>query len=225
MSVNKMQAGYPTGVRWLWARIHAKSGFGNRKPGAQVAPVPEQIERFPRAGFCTKEFGGNQKICGLSMLGITRGSEENSGFGSRGCGTRITNVSGEQFGVDTRGFGRRVVVSLRRSNVWGHEIVVYVGTGKNFRGCGPAWRGERARRYIPNEELDEDTRKEGGKQVNPGELTFAGRLLGLLRGNQGLVFAPVRSVVALGVLTLLDILGISGAHNSGFKVEDRGDAA
>lgn len=181
MSMDKVQASYSTGFRCLWARIYAKGALGNRKPGTQIAPVPEQIKRFPRTGLGTKEFWWNQKIRISCMLGIARSSEENGGFSSRGGGTSKANVSGEEFGVDTGGVGGGIVVNLRRSNVWRHEIlVVCVGIGGNSRGCRPAWRREGTRRYAPNEELDEDTSKEGDKHVNPGELSFAGRVLGLL---------------------------------------------
>ena len=124
---------------------------------------------------------GNQKVRNLSMLGIARGSKENGGLSSRGGRTRITNVSREEFSVDSRGFSRGIVVNLRRSNVWRHEIVVvHVGAGRGLGGRRPARRRERTRRYAPDEELDEDTCKESDKHVDPGELSFAGGVFGLL---------------------------------------------
>ena len=100
------------------------------------------------------------------MLGIARGCEEYSGFGSRGGRARIANVGGEEFSVDARGVCGRVLVNLCRSNVWRHETIC-IGIGGNpRRRRGLVGRRERARRHGSDEELDEDTSEEGKEDVN-----------------------------------------------------------
>jgi len=109
------------------------------------------------------------------MLGIARGSEENGGFSSRSGRTGITNVGGEEFGIDTRGLGGRVVVNFRRSYVWRHEIIIYVGIGRSSRGRRRRiGKRERAGSHASDEELDEDTGEESDEEVNQGESPLLG---------------------------------------------------
>ena len=100
------------------------------------------------------------------MLGVARGSKEDGGLGPRGSRAGIANISGEEFSINTRGFSGRVVVNLRRSNIWRHKIIDCVGNGGNSRGGRRVEKGEGAGRHPSDEELDEDTGEEGNKDVN-----------------------------------------------------------
>ena len=134
MPMNKVQAGDSAGLRRLRTRIHAKGTLGVREPWAQVAPAPKQIERFPGFSLSTSELRRNHKTRSAGMLGVARSSEENGRFGPRGGRARIAHISGEEFGIDACGVGGRVVVNLRRSNVWRDEtVVIRVGVGGNSR--------------------------------------------------------------------------------------------
>ena len=148
-----------------------------------------------------------------------RGGEENGGFGSRSGRTGITNVGGEEFSIDTRGLGGRVVVNFRRSYVWRHEIIIYVGIGRSSRRRRRrAGKRGRAGSRASDEELDEDTGEESGKDVNQRELALPGRVLDLLRGEQGFVLILIGSEVAFGAWLRLDVLGIFGVHTSSSRL-------
>ena len=198
MSMNEVQAGDAAGLWRLRTGVHAEGTLGVRKPWAQVTPAPKQIKRFPGFGLGADELRRNHKTWSARMLGIARGGEEDGGFGSRGGRAGIANIGGEEFGVNTRGVGGRVVVNLRRSNVWGHKVVIRVGVGDSRRRRQIGKR-EGARGDTSDEELDENTDEEGDEDVNQGELPLPGRVLDLLRGEQGFVLVPISSVVVLGV--------------------------
>lgn len=112
MSMDKVQAGDSAGLRGLGTGIYTEGTLGVREPWTQVAPAPKQIERFPGFGLGTGELRGNQQIWGARVLGIARGGEENGRLGTGGGRARVANVGGEQFGIDTCGLGRGVVVNL-----------------------------------------------------------------------------------------------------------------
>lgn len=222
MSVNEVQAGDPAGLRRLRARFYTESTLWVRKPWTQVTPASKQIKGFPVFGLSASELRRNHKTWSAGVLGIARSSEEDGGFGSRGGRTGITNVCGEELGVDTRRVSGRVVVNLRRSNIWRHEAVICVGvggdSGRRRRRVG---KREGARRHASDEELDEDTSEEGNEDVNHGEPLLLGRVLDLLRGKQGFVLVPIDSVVILGISRRLDVFGISGTHTSNFEAENK----
>jgi len=118
------------------------------------------------------------------MLGIAGGGEENGGFCSSGGRAGVTDIGGEEFVIGTRGLGGRVVMSFRRSYVWRHKIVVYVGIGRNPRGSrGRVGERNGAGSHASDKELDEDTGEESDKEVNPGEPPFLGGIIKLFRGE------------------------------------------
>lgn len=118
------------------------------------------------------------------MLRVARSGKENGGFGARRGRTGITNVGGEEVGVDTGGVAGRVIVNFSRPHVWRYETVFCVGVSRNPRGRRRrVGRRERAGRHASDEELEEDTGQEGDYNVNQGELTLSGRILDLLRGE------------------------------------------
>lgn len=118
------------------------------------------------------------------MLGIARGGEEDGGFCSSGGRAGVTDIGGEELGIDTRGLGGRVVVNFCRSYVWRHKIVACVGIGRNpRRRRGRVGERNRAGSHASDKELDEDTGEESDKEVNPGEPPLLGRIIKLFRGE------------------------------------------